>query len=114
LRFHAAINAQNRAALGALMSEDHRFIDAAGSEVTVRTAALAAWHAFFGMFPDYANLPQETRTFGNAVAMAGESRCSDSRLAGPALWRALIAEGLIAEWQVYRSTLEDRKLLGFE
>jgi ketosteroid isomerase-like protein len=112
VRFHAAINSRGLAALGELMSEDHRFIDAAGGTVSGKADALAAWQAFFALFPDYRNLPQQHRVTGNQVAMTGASRCSNPAFAGPALWRALVRGGLVAEWQVYRDRPDIRVQLG--
>lgn len=111
IRFHTAINLQNLETLGILMSEDHRFIDAAGTEVMGKPAVLAAWEVFFAMFPDYRNEPHEHRVRGRYIAMRGESRCSDPRLDGPTLWRASVLGSTVTEWQVYEDSPENRRLL---
>ena len=79
-----------------------------------RSAALAAaWQAFFRAFPDYRNIFHDMRVSGSQVTCRGESRCSVALLDGPALWRATIAAGLIARWEVFDDTPENRRTLGF-
>jgi hypothetical protein len=94
------------------MSEDHRFTDAVGNVITGKVAALSAWQVFFEMFPDYLNQPRDYWMWASEVAMAGETRCSDLRLEGPALWRAQVCGGLIVEWQVYVDMPSARQQLG--
>ena len=53
LAFNEAISRRDRAALGALMTECHRFVDSAGATVDGRDACLTAWQGFFDSFPDY-------------------------------------------------------------
>jgi hypothetical protein len=113
-RFHAAINARDQAALAAMLSEDHRFVDSAGGVVSGKSAVLEAWQAFFAMFLDYRNHVEVDRAFDCEVAMRGESRCSDPRLEGPALWRAKTLDGLVTEWQVCPDSPENRALLNLD
>lgn len=110
-RFHAAINAQDLTSLAAMLSKDHRFIDSAGGVVSGETAVLDAWQAFFAMFPDYQNVVERDRVFDCEVAMMGQSRCSVQQLDGPALWRAVVGDGEVREWQVYVDTPENRAML---
>ena len=99
--FNAAINARDLTALTALMTEDHRFVDAEGQAVEGRTACAEAWRGFFLAFPDYRNVFSEVSDAGDGVVeVAGRSVCSESALAGPARWRAVVRDGRIAEWQV--------------
>jgi hypothetical protein len=44
--------------------------------------------------------------------MIGHSVCSDTRLAGPALWTAKVEGDLVSEWRVYEDTSADRTRLG--
>ena len=99
--FNEAINAGNVAALAELMTDTHRFIDAAGTAVEGRAACLAAWRGFFDAFPDYRNVFDTVDDVGSAVVIArGRSECSFAALQGPATWRAVVRDGLVDVWQV--------------
>jgi ketosteroid isomerase-like protein len=112
MAFHAAINARDLDALSALMTPRHRFIDSAGSLVDGKEACRKAWRGFFDVFPDYANDVSELIAVGSVAVMAGSSRCSDPRLDGPALWRAVADRDKLSEWRVYPDTAENRTELG--
>jgi len=53
LAFIDCINAHYAAGLGALMSDDHAFIDAHGNQVSGRKKMIVGWRAYFDWFPDY-------------------------------------------------------------
>jgi len=110
--FNACINARDLDGLSSLMSDDHKFIDAAGGIVAGKTSCREAWNGFFAAFPDYQNHFDDMRTTGDTVIVAGQSSCADARLAGPALWRARVADGSVVEWQVYPDTPGTRAALG--
>ena len=110
--FNDAINRADLVALAALMTDGHAFIDSAGGRVAGKAACLAAWRGFFAAFPDYCNTFERVVTKGDIVVIAGRSRCSDPRLDGPALWRALVQGALIGEWRVYADIEENRARLG--
>jgi ketosteroid isomerase-like protein len=99
--FNDAINAGDLAALTALMTADHRFIDTEGHMVHGRAACRRAWEGFFAAFPDYRNvfLRLSTDATGRVVA-DGYSQCSHPDLDGPARWRAKLRDGQVAEWRV--------------
>jgi len=113
-RFNAYINDANLDGLASMMTDDHTFIDSAGSIVSGRAAVTAAWNSFFDAFPDYRNVFARHKADGPVVAIQGRSACSDARLDGPALWRAVTRHGKIAAWQVYEDTSENRLALGLE
>jgi ketosteroid isomerase-like protein len=99
--FNEAINAADLDRLGSLMTDDHCFVDPAGSEVHGRTACLDAWQGFFAGFPDYRNVFDEVREVAPAEVVAtGRSECSDPRLDGPARWTATVLDGRVRRWQV--------------
>ncbi|MEV7611333.1 nuclear transport factor 2 family protein [Streptomyces sp. NPDC089799] len=100
-RFNALITAGDLAGLGALMSEDHTFVDPAGTVVSGRRACLDAWRDFFAAFPGYRNVFTSVTADGEVVSAAGRSECSDPRLAGPARWTATVHEGKVTRWHVY-------------
>ena len=93
------------------MTKDHVFIDAANNVISGKERCLSAWRGFFAAFPDYRNVFQQLSLDGNEAIIVGYSVCSDSRLAGPALWTAKIEGAQIAEWRVYEDTPENRAIL---
>ena len=53
LSFIERINAHDFEGLGALMSDDHTFIDAHGNQVSGREKMIVGWRGYFAWFPDY-------------------------------------------------------------
>jgi len=47
------INAHDVEGLGALMSDEHTFIDAHGNQISGREQMLGGWRGYFEWFPDY-------------------------------------------------------------
>jgi ketosteroid isomerase-like protein len=108
LAFNAAINRCDLAGLGRLMADDHRFIDTAGDTVIGKPACLEAWRGFFESFPDYRNVFDNVRSSSDGIVeVHGRSECSVAALAGPARWRAVVADGLVVEWRVFDATGPD-------
>ena len=101
LAFNDAINCGDVAALSALMTADHRFIDAAGATTDGRDACVQAWRAFFDTFPDYRNVFEDITDGGDGVVIvSGRSECSVAALDGPAAWRAVVLDRRVDVWQV--------------
>jgi len=99
--FNDAINRRDLAALSALMTDGHRFIDSAGSVVDGKPACVEAWRGFFSAFPDYRNVFDDVRADdAGVVEVRGRSECSTEELAGPAEWRVVVRGGLVEEWRV--------------
>jgi ketosteroid isomerase-like protein len=100
--FNAAINARDLDALARLMAADHRFVDTAGSTVAGRAACVDAWRGFFTAYPSYRNRFELVATSGTgSVTATGRSLCvEEPALDGPAEWRAVVVDGLVATWQV--------------
>lgn len=111
-RFNDRINHRDAAGLAALMTDDHRFVDAEGNAVSGKQACLAAWRGFFDSFPDYRNVFTSLTAQADVVAIVGYSECSQPGLAGPALWAATVRGVLVAEWRVYDDTSGNRVRLG--
>jgi ketosteroid isomerase-like protein len=107
--FVNAINAHDPAAIVALATADHRFIDSLGN--TIAPAVLrGAWEGYFRMVPDYRIEVREWVTDGDLVVALGTAAgtfTKDGTLHAenawhtPAAWRAVIRAGKVAEWQVY-------------
>jgi ketosteroid isomerase-like protein len=112
LSFNDCINTRDLDGLSQLMTDDHVLIDTAGAAVSGKSACLSAWQRFFAAFPDYRNVFDRIQSAQDIVAASGRSSCSESRLAGPALWRATIGGTRIREWRVYEDTKDVRRTLG--
>src|SRR5262245_10614967 len=98
-------------ALLACVTDDHCFIDTQGNRIEGREAIERAWRGFFDAFPDYRNEFSALYRRGDSVVVFGRSHCSAPGLDGPALWTAVVREGLVAEWRVYEETAEMRRAL---
>jgi uncharacterized protein (TIGR02246 family) len=84
IAFNEAINRRDVGALAELMTDDHTFVDSAGSVLAGKDEVLAAWEGFFESFPDN----------------------------GPAIWTAKTLDGKVSEWRVYEDTPANRRRLG--
>jgi ketosteroid isomerase-like protein len=118
--FLRAINRQNVDALVALMSPEHRFVDALGNIVEGRDKLRSAWTEYFRMVPDYAIAIEETYPSERAVVLLGVAQGTftrdgalhpENRWHTPVALRALIEDGLVAEWRVYADNEPIRKLM---
>jgi ketosteroid isomerase-like protein len=114
LRFNERINTRDLTGLAEMMTEDHTFIDIPGEVTVGRDKMILGWSSFFKTYPDYRNNFTHVIAQGNKVIMKGFSECSYHPLDGPALWTAVIRDGLVAEWRVYEDTSENRKSLGID
>jgi ketosteroid isomerase-like protein len=100
VRFNESINRRDVDGLARLMTDDHTFVDSAGSSLEGKPACVDAWRGFFESFPDYRNIFDSLTADGSVVTIRGRSECSDASLAGPARWTATIRGELVARWQV--------------
>jgi ketosteroid isomerase-like protein len=119
-QFAEAINAHDVAALCALMTESHRFVDSLGAVVTGRESMRAGWAGYFGMVPDYAIVIDETFSDGSVVLMVGKAGGSyapkglqkaEGRWETPAAFRVVVEYGMVAEWRVYADNEPIRRLM---
>jgi ketosteroid isomerase-like protein len=108
--FLSAINRQDAGALAELMSPGHRFTDSLGNIMEGREKMHAGWAAYFRMVPDYSLAIEEFCVNGSLVVMLGWAQGTystdgslkqENRWRTPAAVRALVVDGLVAEWQVY-------------
>jgi ketosteroid isomerase-like protein len=121
LAFMERINAADVDGLCALMTEDHMFLDGLGNRMQGREAMRKGWTGYFRMFPDYRVSHTEIFAQGDVVASFGAAEATyavNGKLAKenhwnvPAAWRAVVRDGLIAEWQVYADNQQARKIIG--
>lgn len=109
LAFIDRINAHDIEGLGALMSDDHTFIDAHGNQVSGRERMAAGWRGYFEWFPDYYIEVTDVFEGNDTLAFFGfaggsfKGKQSESwRL--PAAWKASVKDGRVALWQVFADT----------
>ena len=107
--FVDSINAHDVDRLGALMTDDHCFIDAHGNEIVGRETMVAGWRGYFEWFPDYFIEITDVFEDGEKFAMFGfaggsfKGKESEAwRL--PAAWKAFVKDGRVALWQVFADT----------
>ena len=110
--FNACINRADLAGLGALMTDDHVFIDADGASVPGKPQCIDAWRGFFQTFADYRNTFTQVTARGDRALIVGYSTCALPALDGPALWTADIADEKVRCWRVYHDTPATRAELG--
>jgi uncharacterized protein (TIGR02246 family) len=123
LAFLEQINAGNVDGLCALMTEDHLFVDGLGNRLQGREAMRKGWAGYFRMFPDYRvshadvfSQRDVVAAFGSAertLAVKGELP-KENHSSVLATWRAVVRDGLIAEWQVYADNQSARKITGVQ
>jgi limonene-1,2-epoxide hydrolase len=118
--FLRAINRQDVDALVALMAPEHRFVDSLGNVVEGTVKLREGWKAYFRMVPDYAVAIEETYPSDRAVVMLGVAQGTftrngilhpKNRWQTPVAVRALVEDGLVAEWRVYADNEPMRKLM---
>ncbi len=103
IQFVAAINEHNTEALHALMTPHHRFVDSLGSRVEGANTMRNGWRGYFAICPDYRIEVAGLLTSENIVLATGTAggTIDSTPWKTPAAWRAIIHDGLVAEWQVF-------------
>lgn len=133
--FVRAINRQDAEGLAELMTPDHRFTDSLGHVAKGRDGMREGWKLYFQMIPDYHVDVEETLSQGSAVVMIGTAKgtynkgvqdleamglpnlMKDSGSHAPQEWqtpiavRALIEDGMVAEWRVFADNEPLRRLM---
>ncbi len=118
--FVRAINRQDAEQVAALMSPAHRFIDSLGKMTVGREKMREGWTAYFRMVPDYSVAIEETYPSDPVVIMIGVAQGTysrdgklnpENRWQTPVAIRALIEDGLVAEWRVYADNEPIRKVM---
>ena len=110
LEFMERINQRDPAKLGALMTEDHVFLDALGNTIRGREKMRSGWLSYYGMCPDYWVSHETVFANGLQVAVFGEAGgtlARDGKLLPENQWRiraawlAVVEIDLVKEWRVY-------------
>jgi len=118
--FVAAINQGDTAKLSELMTEDHTFVDSAGTVDSDRDSMSKGWEEYFRMFPDYRVDVESILQDGDLVAAFGSAfgtyngkrgLVPANRIEMPAAWRAIVENGKIKVWQVYADWTEGSRII---
>lgn len=121
MAFVVKINEHDADGLVALMKPDHVFTDALNNTFQGAEKMRQGWKGYFAMFPDYAIEISEELDRGNVVAMFGTARGTfvvngvlsrENFWEIPAAWKAVVNDGLVAEWRVYCDNDPARKIMG--
>jgi len=104
-RFVERINAHDPKGIIALCTPNHVFIDSLGSRLSGSEQLEEGWTEYFSVFPDYQVEIESMVSRHRLVLACGFASAthapSQTRWRIPAAWRAIVANGRIAEWQVY-------------
>jgi ketosteroid isomerase-like protein len=121
IEFMDRINAADVSGICDLMTQDHAFVDGLGNRIVGRERMRAGWKGYFGLFPDYRISHEEIFEERDIVAIFGSASATyavngelpkENHWEIPAAWKAVVRNGLIAEWRVYCDNQPARKLLG--
>ena len=103
LQFVEAINLHDIAAIRALMTEDHLFVDSLGHRVQGTSSMEQGWKGYFAMCPDYWIQTTEAAARQSIVLAVGEAggTIDGQPWRTPAAWKAIIRDNKVAEWHVF-------------
>ena len=108
--FVAAINSGDIDRLVGLMTPEHIFVDADGSEHVGLDGMRSGWREYFEFVPDFRIEVFHRFTAGDTVVLLGRASGtfvengelkSDNHWIVPAAWRVVIDTDLVAIWQLY-------------
>jgi uncharacterized protein (TIGR02246 family) len=118
--FVDAINTGDPDRIAELMTHDHTFIDADGSEHTGREHMRRGWGEYYAMVPDFQIHVIETYASDNTVALFGTAEgtfAEDGELKAhnhwhvPTAWRVVVEDHRVAVWQLYVNPEPMREIL---
>ncbi len=97
------INAHDVEGIAAALTVEHRFIDSLGAVFAGRETLRQGWRGYFALVADYQITVRELIEAPSGVFLVGEASGRSGGVAWkvPAAWRAVVLNGLVAEWQVY-------------
>jgi hypothetical protein len=105
-----AINSANIEMLAGLMTEDHTFIDADGSEHSGYKKMRDGWQDYFSMVPDFKIKIHDHFERDNSVVLIGTAEGTfidkgeiktENHWKVPAAWRVEISNNQVAIWQLF-------------
>jgi ketosteroid isomerase-like protein len=103
LQFVEAINRHDIAAIKALMTDDHLFVDSLGQRIEGAALMEHGWKGYFAMCPDYWIQASDAAARLAIVLAVGEAggTIDGQSWRTPAAWKAIIREDKVAEWRVF-------------
>ncbi len=108
--FVAAINAGDAERLASLMTSDHVFVDADGSEHGDREKMGPGWREYFEIVPDFRIEVADRFSRRNIVVLTGAASGTflqegelrpENHWSVPAAWRVVVESESVAVWQLY-------------
>jgi ketosteroid isomerase-like protein len=108
--FVDAINTNDPDRLVTLMTDNHTFIDADGSEHPGRDEMHRGWKQYFAMVPDFKIHVREALSHDNIVALFGVAEGTfdqdgdlkpENHWVVPAAWRVVVERDKVSVWQLY-------------
>jgi ketosteroid isomerase-like protein len=120
MAFVDAINRHDVEKLCQLMTDDHLFVDSGGGRYCGRDKMRSGWIGYFSMVPDYAIEVEEAVCEGPVVVLVGTAHGTygrdgnlnpADRWSTPAAWRAKVAGGGVALWQVFADNEPIRQIM---
>lgn len=108
--FVAAINSGEVNRLAGLMSPEHMFVDADGSEHVGRDKMKSGWQEYFDLVPDFRIEVSDRFEDKSTVILLGRASGTfvqngelklDNHWSVPAAWRVVVDSDLVAIWQLY-------------
>jgi len=121
MEFIRRVNSGEVNSICELLTPGHIFQDALGKRFIGREAMRQGWAAYFKIVADYQIHAEEFFQTGERMAIFGTASGSytgngtsakDKFWEVPAAWRAVVRDGLVAEWSVYADNQPLRKLMG--
>ena len=118
--FVAAINEHDIEKIYSLMTEDHKFVDAYGNEITGREKMRSGWIGYFQWFSDYnieiTNLFIKNNKIGAFGFAKGTYNNKGRNISGnafhiPAAWKVVVENDKIKLWQVYADTKKQIEII---
>jgi len=118
--FVAAINSHSVSDIISLMTDDHKFIDSFGIELTGKDKLKRAWIEYFRLFPDYKMVIEEILVNKNNAALIGYSYgtySKDGKLKPEnkwevaAAWFTTVKDKKIKAWRIYADLTPIIKIL---
>jgi len=108
--FVAAVNSREVNRLVCLMTSNHMFVDADGSEHVGRDRMNQGWREYFDLVPDFRIEVLDRFVAEETVALLGQADGTfvqngelkpENHWSVPAAWRVIVDSELVAVWQLY-------------
>ncbi len=108
--FVAAINSREVNRLVNLMTPEHMFVDADGSEHVGRDQMKSGWQEYFDLVPNFQIQVSDRFDENDTVVLLGRASGTfeqkgqlkpENHWSVPAAWRVVVDSDLVAVWQLY-------------